>query len=211
MASDQEVGETAMRRETEGIRHLTPSIAVILFAVFSFAGWLYETIENVFTFGGIYLRASLMLPWCPIYGIGGLLIVAVLEPVRSYFAARAGGIREIAVVCIGIFVLAAVVELAGSFACEAVMGYVPWDYSHAFLNFQGRIAPAYTMRFVVLGLIALYLVYPITIDWAQRHELAAAKAAFVIVCLFVGDCVLQALGVWGFVKDLLVPLGINHW
>ncbi len=64
------------------------SVAVILFAVFSFAGWLYETVDNVFTFGGLYLRASLMLPWCPIYGIGGLLIVALLEPLRQRLVAR---------------------------------------------------------------------------------------------------------------------------
>lgn len=187
------------------------SVGVVLFALFSFAGWLYETVENVFTFGGIYLRASLMLPWCPIYGIGGLIIVAALEPVRRRLAARVPTAMQVIAIVIGIYALTTVVELAGSYACEAVMGYVPWDYSDAPLNFQGRIAPMYTMRFVVLGLVALYGLYPLVARWAQAHGRAACVVAVAILVLFAADVALEAAGVWAPVKESLVPHGINHW
>ncbi|MBQ9003600.1 MAG: putative ABC transporter permease [Eggerthellaceae bacterium] len=186
-------------------------VGVILFAVFACAGWIYETAENVFTFGGVYLRASLMLPWCPIYGIGGLVIVCVMEPVRKRLARRVPLAAQVAVVCIGIYALTALVELAGSYVCEALMGYVPWDYSGAWLNFDGRIAPAYTLRFVVLGLVALYGVYPIVTKWVGRHGRAAVVVAVALVCLFVIDNVLEAAGVWARAKDALVPFGINYW
>ena len=91
------------------------------------------------------------------------------------------------------------------------MGYVPWDYSAAPLNFQGRIAPMYTARFVVLGLIALYGLYPLVSRWADSHKRTAVGVAIAIICLFVADAVLEALGVWGPVKDSLVQYGINHW
>ena len=191
--------------------YVKASVAVILFALFSIAGWLYETIENVFTFGGVYLRASLMLPWCPIYGIGGLIIVAVLEPVRRRLAPRVPRIVQVIVVIVGIYVLTTAVELGGSYACEAAMGYVPWDYSAAPLNFQGRIAPMYTLRFVVLGLIALYVLYPLVARWAQAHERAACITAVIIVVLFAADNIFQTAGVWTPVKESLVPFGINHW
>ncbi len=187
------------------------SVAVILFAVFSFAGWLYETVDNVFTFGGLYLRASLMLPWCPIYGIGGLLIVALLEPLRQRLVARTTKPVEVVVMSIAIYALTALVELAGSYVCEALMGYVPWDYSQAWLNFDGRIAPQYTLRFVVLGLVALYVVFPRVRRWAAGHQRAAALCACAFAALFALDNVLQALGVWAPVKDALAPLGIRHW
>lgn len=186
-------------------------IGVILFAVFACAGWIYETVENMFTFGGVYLRASLMLPWCPIYGIGGLVIVCAMEPVRKRLAGRVPLAVQVAAVCVGIYVLTALVELAGSYACEALMGYVPWDYSGAWLNFDGRIAPAYTLRFVVLGLVALYAVYPIVAKWAGRHGRAAVVVAAALVCLFIVDNALEAAGAWARVKDALVPLGIRHW
>ena len=184
---------------------------VILFALFSCAGWVYETVENVFTFGGLYLRAQLMLPWCPIYGIGGLIIVAALEPVRARLAGRVPFAVQLIAIMMGIFALAFAVELAGSYVCEAVMGYVPWDYSHAWGNFDGRVAPAYTARFVVLGLIALYIVYPPVMRFVRERPHAARMLAACLAAAFVLDYALQLLGVWGPAKDALVPYGINHW
>lgn len=190
---------------------LAVSIGVILFVIFSCAGWIYETVENVFSFGGFYLRASLMLPWCPIYGIGGLIIVFVMEPVRRHIAPRKSFAFQIAVIIVGIFVLTALVELAGSYVCEAVMGRVPWDYSDAWLNFDGRIAPAYTLRFVVLGLIALYAVYPLVTKWALANMYKAFVLSVVLVGLFLLDNVLEAAGLWSKVKDALSVLGVKHW
>ena len=186
-------------------------VVVILFAVCSFAGWVYETLENVVTFGGIYLRASFMLPWCPIYGIGGLIILGAMEPLRKRLEKRFPKVAEVLLVSVGIFVLTALVELAGSYVCERIMGYVPWDYSGVPFNFDGRIAPRYTLRFVAMGLLALYGVYPFVTSWAQRNGRSARVCAVVLVALFVLDGALEALGVWQRAKDALVPLGINHW
>ena len=186
-------------------------LVIILFAICSFAGWLYETVENFFTFGGIYLRAQLMLPWCPIYGIGALIIVAVLEPLKNILAEYVPRTTQIVVIVVGIYLLAAIIELAGSYVCEAVMGFVPWDYSHAWGNFQGRIAPAYTLRFVVMGLIALYAVFPWTRRFVCTHPHEATRLTLGILVALVLDFALQSLGVWNVIKDALVPLGINHW
>lgn len=187
------------------------SVAIILFAMFSCAGWIYETVDNVFTFGGLYLRASFMLPWCPIYGIGGLVIVAALEPIRRRLADRVPLGVQVVVIIACIYMLTTAVELGGSYVCEALMGYVPWDYSTAPLNFQGRIAPMYTVRFVVLGLVALYAVYPIVSRWALTHVRAAHVVSIVLTTLLIADFVLESLGVWAPAKDALVPYGINHW
>ncbi len=187
------------------------SVAMILFALFACAGWIYETVENVFTFGGVYLRASLMLPWCPIYGIGGLVIVIVLEPLRRRLADRVPVVVQVFIMIVGIYLLTTAVELGGSYACEALMGYVPWDYSTTPLNFQGRIAPMYTARFVVLGLIALYGLYPLVSRWACAHQHTGLAVALVLAGLFIVDNILQTLGVWAPVKDALLPYGIRHW
>ncbi|MBQ6390418.1 MAG: putative ABC transporter permease [Eggerthellaceae bacterium] len=187
------------------------SCAIILFALFSCAGWLYETIENIFTFGGFYLRAQLMLPWCPIYGIGGLLIVALLEPLRRNLRDRMPAPVQFLIIALGIYVLASVVELAGSFVCEWIMGYVPWDYSHAWGNIGGRIAPLYSMRFVVLGLIALYVLLPIVTLFVEARPSTARNAAIAIMVALVADFALEFVGVWSVVKGGLTAIGINHW
>ena len=186
-------------------------IVVILFAVFSLAGWVYETLDNVVAFGGVYLRASLMLPWCPIYGVGGLIMLGAMGPLRGRLEGRVPKVAEVLLVSAGIFVLAALVELAGSYVCELLMGYVPWDYSGVPLNVDGRIAPRYTLRFVAMGLLALYGVRPLVASWAQRNGRSAHAVAVALAALFLLDCVLEALGVWRVAKDALVPFGINHW
>ena len=210
-ACDNDAPEHAAAQPEKPSWHVRACVAIILFALFSCAGWIYETVENLFSFGGIYLRASLMLPWCPIYGIGGLVIVAVLEPVRKRLAGRVSPVVQVVAISVGIFLLTAAVELVGSYACEAVMGYVPWDYSKAWLNFQGRIAPMYTLRFVLLGLVALYGLYPLVSTWARRRPRGAMVAASAVVVLFACDCALQAAGVWSTAKDALRQFGINHW
>jgi uncharacterized membrane protein len=160
---------------------------------------------------GLYLRASLLFPWCPIYGIGGLIIVAALAPMRGRLSKRVSKPVELVLMSVAIFVLTAAVELAGSYVCEMLMGYVPWDYSDAWMNFDGRIAPAFTLRFVVLGLVALYLVYPWVRRWVTEHSRTAILTAIVLAVLLVLDYVLDGMGVWMPVKNALVPLGIRHW
>ena len=160
---------------------------------------------------GYDLRAQLMLPWCPIYGIGGLLIVAALEPLRRKLAGRIPLFLQVAAIAIGIYVVATVVELAGSYVCEWIMGYVPWDYSHAWGNFQGRIAPIYSMRFVVLGLIALYVLYPAITRLVAAKPHAARIVAVILLAALIGDYALEFAGVWVGVKDGLTIFGINHW
>lgn len=184
---------------------------VILFALFSCAGWLYETIENIFTFGGFYLRAQLMLPWCPIYGIGGLLSVAALEPLRNKLQGRFPMLVQVVIVAVGIYVVATAVELIGSYVCEWTMGYVPWDYSHAWGNFQGRIAPVYSLRFVILGLLALYVLYPLVTRFVNEKPRTARIAAAILIVALVADYALEFAGFWNGVKDGLTAFGINHW
>jgi hypothetical protein len=55
------------------------------------------------------------------------------------------------------------------------------------------------------------VVFPLVRRWTIEHSRAAAITAGVLVTLFVLDVALESLGVWGPVKDALVPLGINHW
>ena len=152
-----------------------------------------------------------MLPWCPIYGIGGLLIIALLEPLRRDLKDRMPAPLQFLIIAFGIFVLASVVELAGSFVCEWIMGYVPWDYSHAWGNLGGRIAPLYSLRFVILGLIALYVLLPIVTWFVEARPTTARNAAIVISVALVADVALEFAGVWSVVKGGLTVFGINHW
>ena len=49
------------------------------FFIFSFVGWLMETIYSYFVLGHFANRGFLFGPVCPIYGFGGLILILFLE------------------------------------------------------------------------------------------------------------------------------------
>ena len=184
----------------------------IQFMVFSFVGWVYETVENLFSFGAFYLRETLAGPWCPIYGIGGLIMIFAAAPIikacRDHKVNRA---LEVLLVALTVGVIALVTELAGSYLCEALTGSFPWDYSGTWGNFEGRVAPLFTSRFIVFGLIAAYIVGPAIEVWSKKHPRGARAVAAVLAVLLVADGACEALGIWDPLEDKLEPYGIHHW
>lgn len=169
----------------------------VLFMAFSFVGWAYEMLNDAIVRGGWHWRSSLAGPWCPIYGIGGLLIVACFKKVSKLDGLSVPKkILRVILIAIGIYLLVTAVELAGSYIIEATMGYMPWDYSTSWGNFEGRIAPEFTIRFVIGGLVFLYLVEPVISRWGESHRSALIGIAGVLAALFVVDNALEAAGVW---------------
>ena len=187
------------------------AVLFIEFMAFSFVGWAYETVENIFSQGGIYLRETLIGPWCPIYGVGGLLMLFAAKPViaacRKHNVNRA---LEVLLVAVTVGLVAVVTELAGSYVCEWLTGEFPWNYSGSWGNFEGRIAPRYTAIFIAMGLIAAYIVGPLIESWSKKHPFGARALAVVLVVLLVIDIVGESFDLWDPIEDMLEPYGIHH-
>lgn len=184
----------------------------IMFFVGSFVGWVYETIGNFFVFGGLWLREWLILPWCPIYGIGAVIICALFEALRGRLSRlTTSTCQQVLIVSFGLFVVVTGIELTGSYVCEAFMCKVPWDYSDAWLNFEGRVAIKYSLRFVAFGLLAIYVVSPWAKSVVEHHRMTCERALTVLVALMVLDVLGESMGFGDMVRGLLVPFGIHHW
>ena len=55
-----------------------------LFTIYSFLGWLCESIFCSILFKKWTNRGFLSGPFCPVYGIGGLLITSLLRPFTGF-------------------------------------------------------------------------------------------------------------------------------
>lgn len=184
-------------RLSESKGRLLPLANMFLqFMAFSAVGWAYEIINDMIFRHGFFPRASLAGPWCPIYGIGGLLIVLCLNHIPSPRRYGLSKIGEVLVAAFGICVLVTVVELLGSYVCEQTMGFMPWDYSNCWGNFEGRIAPEFTIRFIIGGLVFLYMLDPAITRWCIQCPGKAKALAGVLLGLFVADNVLESMGIW---------------
>lgn len=150
------------------------------FVVFSFFGWIYESIwcsiieQNV----GFVNRGVLLGPWLPIYGTGILIIFWFLKK----FNIKNG---------LAIFVVATLisagVELIGSYIMEAITGSFAWDYSEMFGNFQGRIAVKPDMMFGFLTLIAYFGVMPLMEKWHKVNKKFRCFADAVLIVAWSCD------------------------
>lgn len=122
----------------------------LLFLMYAFIGWVAEVILAYFTHKKFINRGFLIGPYCPIYGVGVLLIVWLLK--RYMDSALA------------LFVLAMVIcmalEYMTSFIMEKLFNTRWWDYSDKRFNINGRICLETAIPFGVGGLIIMYLVNP---------------------------------------------------
>ena len=192
------ISEMFARGDREGGRDWLMAITNLFlqFMAFSAVGWAYEIINDMICRHGFFPRASLAGPWCPIYGIGGVLIVLCRGRLPSPGKHGAQRALEVLLAAAGICLLVTTVELLGSYVCEWTMGYMPWDYSSYWGNFEGRIAPNFTLRFVIGGLVFLYWLDPAMTRWCLRKPAMAKALATLLLVLFALDNVLEGVGLW---------------
>ena len=125
---------------------------VLLFFIFSFIGWCWEVSLHLVLDGVFVNRGALHGPWRPIYGSGGVLLLTLLNRVRS------SPVKEF--FCI-IFVCG-MVEYWTSYYLEMVYdGMKWWDYSGYFLNLNGRICAEGLLVFGIGGMVFVYIAAPL--------------------------------------------------
>lgn len=134
----------------------------LTFLFFAWIGWIYEVLVGLLeTHMGFVNRGFLFGPYLPIYGLGGLILTALLSPVKKRRLHL--GMLPVSplLVFLGTMAITTLLELGGSYVMEGIMGKWLWDYSGYFLNFQGRIALWSSVKFGLGGVFILYVLHPL--------------------------------------------------
>lgn len=144
------------------MRHYSIWSMFLLFFAFSFLGWLWEVSLRLVQDGEFINRGVLHGPWLPIYGGGSVLILLLLNRLRS---------RPV-IQFAGIILLCGAVEYAASYYLEvAHNGQRWWDYSGYFLNLHGRICAEGLLVFGIGGLGIVYALAPLLDNLIQKISL----------------------------------------
>ena len=149
----------------------------LCFLAYAVIGWCYEVVLEVLIYQwGFSNRGFLFGPYCPVYGFGALLLLLCLGKIkgqRRWYSPL--------LVFLGTVFLTTALELATSYAMEAVIGYWQWDYTKYAIQFDGRIALNPSVRFGLGGLLFLYGVQPVLEKiFAYLGENRCRKAAAVL-------------------------------
>ncbi|MDR1064048.1 MAG: putative ABC transporter permease [Azoarcus sp.] len=135
-------------------------IYFFLFMLYSFIGWIYETVLFSVQDHAFINRGFNFGPYIPIYGFGAVIIMyMIVNIIGDQYKIRKVNIRPLAVFLL-IGFISTIAELLASHIMEYGFGIIMWDYSGYWLNFQGRIAFRTSFIFAAGGTFFFYAVQP---------------------------------------------------
>ena len=143
----------------------------ISFMVFSFIGWVYESVFYSVQLKRFVNSGFLHGCICPIYGLGGMLLIP--------FADASADLRMIFLMGA---VLCSILEYFISWLLEYLFDTRWWDYSDWPLNFNGRICAVSVIGFGFAALVGTQVIIPVVfgtvsaISSGHLHSLAALIA-----------------------------------
>lgn len=161
--------------------------------IYSFAGWLYETIICSIGQRRFVNRGFLNGPYCPIYGHGALLVILVLGRLKNPIALFLAGA-----------VLTCSLEYLTSYLMEKLFSARWWDYSKRKFNINGRVCLLGAVVFGVFSTVLVLLIHPAVVKLTDvipalaRHIISA-----VLLIVFIGDCIVTIVGISDFRERLL--------
>lgn len=164
--------------------------SIIYFFIYSFAGWLWETIYCSSKERRFVYRGFLFGPYCPIYGFGVLILLDVLSPLKS----------DPFLLFINSIVFMSVLEYATSYILEKLFHQRWWDYSSEPYNVHGRIALKSSLFWGVMCLVVIYLAQPAVVLLAHWAVSLSIFIPIGIAVIMLYDAIYTTTRLAGFNK-----------
>ena len=120
------------------------------FLLYSFVGWVYESLLFTVYCRRPVNRGFLTGPFIPLYGAGGVMLVALFY----------GRIEHPAAIFVLSLVLTTALEYITAVIMENLFQAKWWDYSAFPLNYKGRIGLISSLVFATMALLTLRYVHP---------------------------------------------------
>ena len=154
----------------------------LLFIILSFLGWLMEEVLGIIKNKKIPNRGFLIGPICPIYGIGGLLMIFLLEKYEN----------DLLALFIMATILGAVLEYFTSYIMEKLFKVRWWDYSNRKYNINGRICLYISLLFGLLGVITIHVLKPFFMGILNMMPNVVLIILFILILgIFITDLIVS--------------------
>ena len=121
-----------------------------IFFVYSILGWCTEVCYAATVTGKFVNRGFLNGTWCPIYGVGVVIVLAFLEPLQD----------NLLLLFLGSVLLTSILELMTGFVLEKLFSQRWWDYSNQPFNLGGYICLRFSLVWGLACLFILEILHP---------------------------------------------------
>ena len=126
---------------------------IALFFIYSFAGWVMETVQISIRQKKFVNRGFLIGPYCPIYGCGVLLITLLLQKYAG----------DLPLTFILSILICGTLEYMTSYVMEKIFKARWWDYSQRKFNINGRVCLENLVLFGLASCVIIYVTNPFII------------------------------------------------
>lgn len=150
---------------------------VMFFFIYGFIGWCLEVCYHAIETGKWANRGFLNGAICPIYGIGVVAILYLLEPISEFGP----------LLFVGGVVLCSAIELITGYIMEKIFHQRWWDYSNERFNFKGYICLKFSLYWGIGVVFIVKLVHPTIlnfVDWVP-YEMGVVILIFALMILAV--------------------------
>lgn len=157
-------------------------IYILLFFTYSFAGWFMESVGGILNVKKFINRGFLIGPYCPVYGVGVVIITILLK----------GYTDDIPALFILSTVICGTLEYLTSYIMEKLFNARWWDYRNRKFNINGRICLETLLPFGIAGSTILCIINPffeniyLGIPDLYRHIIT-----IVLSCAFIIDFIIS--------------------
>lgn len=144
----------------KGEKILSLSRLYLVFLLFSFVGWLWETIHVSFLAGCLVDRGFLLGPICPIYGftiiIAYFTMGSITNP-RGLLSIAKNKWYKYPLCIISAIAIPTLAELIIGIGFDVIFGIRLWDYSHYSVNIFGYQLPLHYKGYIALPISLIWL------------------------------------------------------
>lgn len=152
----------------------------LTFIIYSFFGYILEIIVCSLSYKKIVNRGFLFGPWCPIYGIGALLILLTLLRYKY----------SVALVFIFGVLITTTIEYYTSYILEKIFHNKWWDYSDRKDSINGRICIGNMIGFGIGSVAIIYVAEPIILSFLGLFPHYVLNIiAIILALIFIADCI----------------------
>ena len=160
-------------------------IVCLLFFLYSAVGWLCESVYCSVPARRFINRGFLSGPLCPIYGVGALLTVFLLEPIAW----------SLPLLFIGGALVTSALEYVTGWLLETIFHAKWWDYSHEKWNLHGRVCLHNSILFGLMCVALMRALHPALLRLVQRIPQGVLTPLCAVLCTaFAVDLVFSVRG-----------------
>lgn len=152
---------------------------VWIFIVYAFLGWCTEVSYAALDTGRFVNRGFLNGPYCPIYGCGIVIVVAILTPLKS----------SLLILFLGSLILTTALEYLTGFLLEKVFHNKWWDYSDKPFNIKGYICLKFSVYWGLACTFVMEIVHPVIYGVITKiPHIFGVVLLSLLMCMFFVDC-----------------------